>query len=45
MFQRDLPKPPVPSLDATLDRYLAYAKVVAEGQKRPTDYTAKVGNW
>ncbi|EYC43793.1 hypothetical protein Y032_0480g2231 [Ancylostoma ceylanicum] len=29
-----LPKPPVPSLDHCLDRYMEYAEVVAEGQKR-----------
>lgn len=27
-----LPKPPVPPLDHSLDRYLEYAEVVAEGQ-------------
>ncbi|KHJ97173.1 hypothetical protein OESDEN_02846, partial [Oesophagostomum dentatum] len=31
---RSLPKPPVPSLDHSLDRYVEYAEVVAEGQNR-----------
>ncbi|RCN36188.1 hypothetical protein ANCCAN_17932 [Ancylostoma caninum] len=34
-----LPKPPVPSLDHSLDRYIEYAKVVAEGQKRDIQKT------
>ncbi|CCD68242.1 Choline O-acetyltransferase [Caenorhabditis elegans] len=32
-YETALPKPPVPSLEATLDRYLEYAAVVAVGQK------------
>ncbi|CAI4231826.1 unnamed protein product [Auanema sp. JU1783] len=33
-FQRKLPKPPVPALNDTLDRYLEYAAVVAAGQSK-----------
>ncbi|CAI2351069.1 unnamed protein product [Caenorhabditis sp. 36 PRJEB53466] len=32
-YDTALPKPPVPSLESTLDRYLEYAAVVAVGQK------------
>ncbi|KAL6740309.1 hypothetical protein Aduo_013676 [Ancylostoma duodenale] len=38
-YDRLLPKPPVPSLDHTLDRYLEYAELVAEGQNRNIQMT------
>uniref|UniRef100_A0A7I4YIZ7 Choline O-acetyltransferase n=1 Tax=Haemonchus contortus TaxID=6289 RepID=A0A7I4YIZ7_HAECO len=36
-----LPKPPIPSLDHTLDRYIEYAEVVAEGRHQPLQRTQR----
>ncbi|VDO66875.1 unnamed protein product [Heligmosomoides polygyrus] len=38
-FQRPLPKAPVPSLDHSLDRYVEYAEVVAQGIHVPLQKT------
>ncbi|KAK5975878.1 Choline O-acetyltransferase [Trichostrongylus colubriformis] len=36
-----LPKPPIPTLDHTLDRYIEYAEVVAEGRHHPLQRTQR----
>ncbi|PIO64016.1 Choline/Carnitine O-acyltransferase, partial [Teladorsagia circumcincta] len=36
-----LPKPPIPTLDHSLDRYIEYAEVVAEGRHQPLQRTQR----
>ncbi|KAK6042247.1 hypothetical protein COOONC_20249, partial [Cooperia oncophora] len=39
--QGPLPKPPIPTLDHSLDRYIEYAEVVAEGRRQPLQRTQR----
>ncbi|KAK5965712.1 hypothetical protein GCK32_008313 [Trichostrongylus colubriformis] len=40
-YEAPLPKPPIPTLDHTLDRYIEYAEVVAEGRHQPLQRTQR----